>query len=1116
MTPLRPPYTIRRLMIRILTSLFLLSVASTTHAIGSGSSKAPCLMITLNRMIDERSESPKIANFEDLFDAFANGLIPDLNQRDQRDAFEFYRKIRFGNPNTALKADSLEEVIQALRKNPELNKEPFRDYTLSIRGKTYPVTKELAQFLDSQVVSARQSRSNLFHIDANSGYWKKVFQYEGLKIESLPHDLTPEQKNAFRDKNQRVKLEDQFRWIKFLDSKIRPELRKRILDLTIATEVRATILFEILSQHRQNLSEKFPGDLKKLRPVSQAMIDLIHTIGYHDPEVIQALKDQDGVKRIQAYRKILDERDRFAMDLGFSHHFNEVIQKIGLPVGISVPSGVPSARQTAETLDRIEQDVIEQSHVSKSSDVLSRTLRVRQLSLVESPFRSCLGGSDCSSRTYLTRALDPNYHYFTLTDEAGMSSGQITIVLGDANSGKVAFIDKIQNVPHVYLPQMIEAVRRSVAEKGYELTIPHDLGDHNGLSNDEATRKFVEKYIRRDLRTFIRDFKPHSHSYSFPNNFSRAEQGLSLHRVLPLEFLGEKEIHAGKLPHYWRIDRESVKAGENEFNLNELISASYLLKNSPLMVDRFKYLAAMQTVRNSGFPIDPEWEVTLERWISHSQEPFSLRKQVLLTQWSQQSKPLLDLLSYFNHAEKIQLLQNLIDTPQYQSKILGEKKELLNYSIILRKNAKLRSLLLDADLGYVFQGIRSEVEKVLSASDISDEKAYELIHLLKSHFLSLDIEKALRILQLVQNSSLEKLFIDQFVTTYGSGYQTEVGLIQVLARSLSESKTRGSIADSFARKLLNWVENKYPAKKNVIQAFEEILASQKTGSQTLDFDQAVLSWVQSSRGDSRVKSNFILGHLRDKKPYDVLLQQRQAEFIRQIDQMTHLHLFEKIDSSEGKNVQQGKIASFEFRPFKLDQSFELQATPVTQLQWSMVMGDNPSYFKTDGTSFKIHDQEIVMHPNRRVENVSWLEVQEFIQKLNRLDPIYDYRLPTRAEWEYVINRGMHPPDLLGYEADELNIPGLIMGDMMLYTQDVANQYPNAFGIYDTRGKFWEWLQDEAQFKMNRVLVAGCQGIGQGSARIDGNCFLPIASGSEKERFNTVGFRLVRVLKAPQT
>src|SRR5690606_13899139 len=69
--------------------------------------------------------------------------------------------------------------------------------------------------------------------------------------------------------------------------------------------------------------------------------------------------------------------------------------------------------------------------------------------------------------------------------------------------------------------------------------------------------------------------------------------------------------------------------------------------------------------------------------------------------------------------------------------------------------------------------------------------------------------------------------------------------------------------------------------------------------------------------------------------------------------------------------------------------FYLSKYPVTQEQWQVVMGDNPSYFRGE------------KHP---VENVSWNEVQVFFSILNALENAREnnriFRLPTEAEWEY--------------------------------------------------------------------------------------------------------------------
>ena len=71
---------------------------------------------------------------------------------------------------------------------------------------------------------------------------------------------------------------------------------------------------------------------------------------------------------------------------------------------------------------------------------------------------------------------------------------------------------------------------------------------------------------------------------------------------------------------------------------------------------------------------------------------------------------------------------------------------------------------------------------------------------------------------------------------------------------------------------------------------------------------------------------------------------------------------------------------------RLTQAFYLQTTPVTQGQWQALMGSTPALFINCGADCP-------------VEQVSWVDCQEFIKRLNAVRG-GTYRLPTEAEWEY--------------------------------------------------------------------------------------------------------------------
>jgi len=131
--------------------------------------------------------------------------------------------------------------------------------------------------------------------------------------------------------------------------------------------------------------------------------------------------------------------------------------------------------------------------------------------------------------------------------------------------------------------------------------------------------------------------------------------------------------------------------------------------------------------------------------------------------------------------------------------------------------------------------------------------------------------------------------------------------------------------------------------------------------------------------------------------------------------------------------------------------FFLGRYPVTQEQYKVVMGKNPSYFRG---------------ANRPVEQVTWNDATEFCwrlsQKTGRL-----YRLPSEAEWEYACRAGTTGPFYFGESitTDLANYNGNYaypLGRKGLYrreTTEVGSFPPNAFGLYDMHGNVWEWCQD---------------------------------------------------------
>jgi formylglycine-generating enzyme required for sulfatase activity len=132
-------------------------------------------------------------------------------------------------------------------------------------------------------------------------------------------------------------------------------------------------------------------------------------------------------------------------------------------------------------------------------------------------------------------------------------------------------------------------------------------------------------------------------------------------------------------------------------------------------------------------------------------------------------------------------------------------------------------------------------------------------------------------------------------------------------------------------------------------------------------------------------------------------------------------------------------------PVTISRPFYLGKYEVTQAQWEAVMGENsPSRHKG---------------PANPVENVSWEEVREFIEKLNKKEGTARYRLPTEAEWEYAARAGTDTPYFFGNDKKELSEYAWHGDNSRGRTHPAGEKRPNPWGLYDIYGNVWEWVED---------------------------------------------------------
>ena len=130
----------------------------------------------------------------------------------------------------------------------------------------------------------------------------------------------------------------------------------------------------------------------------------------------------------------------------------------------------------------------------------------------------------------------------------------------------------------------------------------------------------------------------------------------------------------------------------------------------------------------------------------------------------------------------------------------------------------------------------------------------------------------------------------------------------------------------------------------------------------------------------------------------------------------------------------------------LSQPFYMSVFTVTQAQYDVVMGSNPSV--NTGAQFP-------------VENVSWNEAKAFCKKLTErlADKTLDARLPTEAEWEFACRGGTTTLFYSGHSDADLDAVAWYADNSGASTHPVGQKRPNRFGLYDMHGNVWQWCED---------------------------------------------------------
>lgn len=135
----------------------------------------------------------------------------------------------------------------------------------------------------------------------------------------------------------------------------------------------------------------------------------------------------------------------------------------------------------------------------------------------------------------------------------------------------------------------------------------------------------------------------------------------------------------------------------------------------------------------------------------------------------------------------------------------------------------------------------------------------------------------------------------------------------------------------------------------------------------------------------------------------------------------------------------------------IENGFHMGVSPVTQCQWTSVMGTQP----WDGAPC------VRNHPDHPAVCISREDARQFLKTVTRNGGGKGiFRLPSEAEWEYACRAGAQTPWHFGDDEWRLDDYGWYFWNAwhvgLQYAQPVARKRPNAWGLYDMHGNVWEW------------------------------------------------------------
>ncbi len=191
-------------------------------------------------------------------------------------------------------------------------------------------------------------------------------------------------------------------------------------------------------------------------------------------------------------------------------------------------------------------------HYFKDEDGVANSLRIRDLSLIEAPFKWLLKGrakdySEESVQDFIGdqwpfpnaflesfyKALNPRYLNLTLTNFRGESRGLFEVTLGTAKdeSGKLVKVGLLssvsENVSVNEFPAALEAIREGLLKMGYVLGVRTTKdGSRGSVDENKDVREYLYVEVTEKKSKMLGGFTPQENEYrDLDDPFDRASKG---------------------------------------------------------------------------------------------------------------------------------------------------------------------------------------------------------------------------------------------------------------------------------------------------------------------------------------------------------------------------------------------------------------------------------------------------------------------------------------------------------------------------------------------------------------------------------------------------------------